>query len=143
METKHHHADFAARMNEICADLGIPTGRGRQAQLGRMFGVTPKAARKWLLGEGFPELTQALEIADRAGVNINWLLQGIGPKRSDVIDTKALVASEALEALPDMPRHAVLQFMGFTLKENADHLFAEQLTRYLRALDTYRQPPKH
>lgn len=130
-------------MHEICTALGIPPGRGRQAALGRMFGVTSKAARKWLVGTGLPELGQALAIAERAGVNVNWMLQGIGPKRSDVIDTKALVVAEALETLPGTARDAVLRFMEFTLKENADGLIGEQLTRYLRALNSFRQPAGH
>lgn len=142
MPTTANLAAFAARMNEICDDLGIPAEHGRQAALGRRFGVTPKAARKWLMGDGYPELELAIAIAEAAGVNINWLLQGAGPKRGDRIETKALVLNEAIEALPDEGRQQVLNFMGFTFQQ-ADGIFTgERLARYMKMLDAFKAAPR-
>lgn len=40
---------FAARVNEVCDDLQLPA-HGRQTALAQWMGLTPNAARKWLLG---------------------------------------------------------------------------------------------
>lgn len=134
-----NHSQFAQRLSEVCVELGIPPGHGQQAALGRMFGVTPKAARKWLVGEGYPEMEMALRICERAGVNINWLLQGVGPKRGDKVDTKALVLSEAIEALPPEERQQALNFLGYTLEHSHSQVFTgERLARYMRMLDSFK-----
>lgn len=92
--------EFAARMNEICDDKGLTKAHGRQAELGRKFDVTPKAARRWLLGLGLPELVMAIRIAEWADVNLNWLLQGVGPKRGNRIDARLAVLDDAIHSLP-------------------------------------------
>lgn len=108
-----------------------------------MFGVTPKAARKWLIGEGYPETETVLRIAEKAGVNVNWLLQGVGPKRGDKVDTKALVITEALEALPPEDRQQVLNFMGYTFEHAHSTVFTgERLARYMRMLDSFKTAPR-
>jgi hypothetical protein len=143
MNSTTNHSGFASRLAELCADLGIPAGHGQQAALGRMFNVTPKAARKWLVGDGYPEMETALKICDRAGVNINWLLQGVGPKRGDKVETKALVLSEAIESLPIDERQQALNFLGYTLEHSSSVVFTkERLTRYMRMLDAFKQAPK-
>lgn len=91
---------FAERMHEVCDDMGLPAERGRQSDLARHFGVTPKAARKWLNGDNYPELPLAIRIANWAQVNITWLLQGSGLKRGNRIDGKVAVLDEALHSLP-------------------------------------------
>lgn len=91
-------AAFAARMNALCDDMEIPKV-GRQVALSREFQVTNKAARRWLVGEGYPEMAMAVRIADWAGVNLNWLLQGVGPKRGSRVDGRVLVLDEAVQAL--------------------------------------------
>lgn len=76
------HSAFAARLNEICDDKGVPPkGRNRQAELGKLFHVSQKAARKWLEGEGFPTVPTGVEIATWGGVSYDWLMTGRGPKR--------------------------------------------------------------
>jgi transcriptional regulator with XRE-family HTH domain len=91
---------FAARLHEICDDMGLPKERGRQTELAREFELNPNAVRKWLLGEGMPELDMAVRVADWADVNLNWLLQGVGPKRAERFDFKAEVINEAIKSLP-------------------------------------------
>jgi hypothetical protein len=41
-----------------------------------------------------------IAIADWADVNVNWLLQGAGPKRGNRMSTKAQVLEEAIQSLP-------------------------------------------
>jgi transcriptional regulator with XRE-family HTH domain len=91
-------AAFSARMHEICDNKDVPV-IGRQVALARVFGVTNKAARRWLEGLGYPEMAMAVRIADWADVNLTWLLQGSGPKRGNRVDGKALVLDEAMHAL--------------------------------------------
>ncbi len=90
---------FATRLLEICSDKGLPA-RGRQTLLARIFKVSQQAARKWLDAESFPSTETIIEIADWADVNVNWLLQGVGPKSGTRVDAKVLVLDEAVHSLP-------------------------------------------
>ena len=92
-------AAFAARLNEVCDDMDLPK-RGRQVALAAQFKVTNKAARKWLLGLGYPELATAVQLANWGKVSVNWLLQGLGPKHERRVDTRAAVLDEAIRLLP-------------------------------------------
>lgn len=135
MAASEQLAAFAKRMDEVCNDLNLPQGRGRQTALGKRFNVTAKAARKWLTGEGYPELVLAVAIANDAKVHLTWLLQGVGPKRPASAQGVADVLQEGIEALPKDDRKAVLDFLRYKF-ERADGWFAkEQLGRYLTSLD--------
>jgi SOS-response transcriptional repressor LexA len=69
---------FAARFNKACDIAGIQSGRGRRAELARMFGVSGESARKWLSGESIPKSSRIANIARSLGVNGEWLLTGQG-----------------------------------------------------------------
>ncbi|MCD0492315.1 hypothetical protein LQD23_08395 [Chromobacterium violaceum] len=81
MEDKQTLLDaFAQRVNLVCDLLGIPpAGKNRQAELGNRFGVSQKAARKWLVGEGFPDTAISIRMAIEARVSYDWLMTGRGP----------------------------------------------------------------
>lgn len=73
---------FSQRLNEICDDAGIPPkGQNRQTEVGRIFDVSQKAARKWLEGLGLPALARIAEIASHFDVQAEWLLTGRGDKK--------------------------------------------------------------
>jgi len=75
-------AAFSDRLNELCDEDGIPPkGKNRQKLVGERFSVSQKGARKWLEGEGFPDMEKCLEIAEEFNVTVEWLLTGRGPKR--------------------------------------------------------------
>lgn len=126
-------------MHELCDDLQIPRGRGRQTALAALVGLNPNAARKWLLGDGYPNIDVAVSLCDRAGVNMNWLLQGTLPKKVDKkTDTKALILDEALHTLAPDDAQQVFDFIGYKL-EKADRLIVgERLTRYMKMLDAFK-----
>lgn len=126
-------------MHELCDALGIPDGHGRQAALGRRFNVTPKAARKWLMGIGYPEMPKAVEMCEAAQVNVVWLLQGTPPKRGQHVDGNLLGLAEAIAGLPQAEREAVLQFARFKVQETAGWYRPELLQGYLRNIDSLRQ----
>jgi transcriptional regulator with XRE-family HTH domain len=70
---------FSQRLNMVADMLSIPPkGENRQKLLGKMFGVSQEAARKWLAGEGLPQMQKCIEIAKKASVSIEWLLTGRG-----------------------------------------------------------------
>jgi transcriptional regulator with XRE-family HTH domain len=140
MEVSNPRESFANRMNEVCDLLNITRGHGRQAALGRTFGVTPKGARKWLGGEGFPEMDLAIRIANAAHVNINWLLQGVGPKHGEQLDPSTEILSEGVEGLPQDDRQQVFDFIRYRF-EKADGWFAsDKLSRYMVLLDALVKP---
>jgi transcriptional regulator with XRE-family HTH domain len=125
---------FAARLHEVCDLLDIPEGHGRQAQLGRRLGVSPKAARKWLTGAGWPEMDTAVRIAEMAEVELAWLLQGHGPMRGS-IDTETLTVAEAMKSLPTEERRRVLGYLRYEITQRRDWFAKETATRYSAAID--------
>jgi transcriptional regulator with XRE-family HTH domain len=130
---------FAKRMNELCDDLGIPAGRGRQTELAKLVGLNPNAARKWLHGDGYPNLDVAVALCDRAGVHVNWLLQGTLPKRIDSkTDTKALILDEALHTLEPNDAQQVFDFISFKIEKSSAPIVGERLSRYMKMLDAFR-----
>lgn len=120
--------DFARRLNEALDDLGVVIGEGRQAQVARMFNVKPPAARKWLLGEGLPEVTKIPGMATKLDVNFSWLLYGIGPKKGpphqQAVDTEPYVTPVA-EAPPLGPLSSV-PVVGTTQGGAPDTIWLEE-----------------
>ena len=105
--------------------------------LAKRFGVTPGAARKWLLGIGMPELDMAVQIAQAAHVNVLWLLQGAGPKRGEAFDTEPGELLDAVQQLPDDDGQQVFDFIRYKI-ERADGWFAsEKLAHYMVMLDRF------
>lgn len=136
MDLTETRAAFVARLNDVCDEMGIPRERGRQTALGKRFGVTAKAARKWLVGEGYPELELAIRIANDAQVHVTWLLQGVGPKRITPSAASAAVG-ESIAELPVDDRQQVIDFLRYKF-ERADGWFAaEKLSRYMDMLDKF------
>lgn len=74
--------EFARRLHTACDLAGIVSGRGRRAELARMFNVSGETARKWLAGESIPDTKRIPQIAKRLGVRGEWLLTGQGPMRT-------------------------------------------------------------
>jgi transcriptional regulator with XRE-family HTH domain len=131
-------------MNELCDDLGIPAGRGRQTDLARLVGLNPNAARKWLQGAGYPTIDIAVWLADRAGVHVNWLLQGTLPKRiHNRTDTKVLILDEALHTLPPNDAQQVFDFITYKIEKSEVPIVGERLSRYMKMLDAFKQDMQH
>lgn len=130
---------FAGRLNEVCDDLGLPK-HGRQTLLAKKFNVTQGATKKWLSGEGYPTIDNLVAICEWAGVNVNWMLQGTGPKRTDAVDTKSLVLGEAVETMLPSDRQQVLDFIGYKIERSTAPIFVgERLARYMKMLDAFKK----
>ena len=80
------NTEFSDRMKEIYGSNSIES-------FSRRFGVSESVARSCLKGT-FPNMEDAISMADKAGVNIKWLATGHGPK---------LIEDEAPSA-PSLPR---------------------------------------
>jgi len=137
--TSHDHKlGFASRLNEVCQDMGLPE-HGRQTELAKVFHVGPKAARKWLVGEGYPEMDLCISIAKWANVSFNWLMAGTGPKREGHADTKVVVLGEAIQALPQDDGQQVLDFIEYKLQRSEGLFVGERLARYLSMIDAFKK----
>lgn len=89
---------FAARLHEAADARGLPAGRGRATDLGRLVGVGYKGASKWLAGYGMPDMAHASQLAMALGVSFEWLMTGRGPKK-----VAPLMAAEARGAYTVAP----------------------------------------
>lgn len=97
-------------------------------------------SRKWLLGDGYPNIDVAVTLCDRAGVNVNWLLQGTLPKqRNAKTDTKALILDEALHTLQPADAQQVFDFIGYKLEKSDGIIVGERLSRYMKMLDAFKE----
>lgn len=136
MEDATRLAGFAARMNELCEDKGLPK-RGRQVALAAQFKVTNKAARKWLLGLGYPEMDMAVKIANWGDVSLNWLLQGLGPKHERRVDARAALLDEAIRLLPRESGIDLIDSLRAKLIRIGKLDANEPAPRYGKMLDAY------
>lgn len=130
---------FAERLVEICNDMQLPE-RGRQTALAKQFGVSQQAVRKWLDGESYPETDKIIAMADWAEVNVNWLMQGVGLKHGNRVETKVLVLDEVLRSLPAEERREAIGFIRFKLERTRALFTSEKLARYEKALENFEPP---
>ena len=131
---------FASRLIELCNAAGYPE-HGRQTRLAKQFGLTAKAARKWVMGIGLPELDVIIAMAKWGDVNVEWLLTGRGPKRGDLVDTKALQLGEMMRSLPAVTRHEVVEYLGYKIERGVPTLAQQDRTRYLELLAAFKNGP--
>lgn len=122
--------EFAVRLNAALDDAGVVQKfAGRQVEVGKMFGVSQKGARKWLEGDGLPTLEKCVEIATRLDVTLEWLMTGRGPRRN---------GENVLQALPPPDQQEAIDFIEFKLTKAYT---GETLARYLVWLDRIRRNP--
>lgn len=135
MELTDIRQAFVDRVHVLCDELGIPAGHGRQTALGKRFGVTAKAARKWLTGQGYPEMETAVRMCEEAHISVVWLLQGTPPMRGSQVDHSTAVVAEALMSLPAENRNQVLEYMRFQFESHRGWFTEEAVGRYVRDLN--------
>ena len=128
MSTNAEKQAFASRLHELCTDMDLPAERGRQSTLGKLFGVTPNAARKWLLGEGLPELDVAMRIAKWAEVNFEWLMTGRGPKSGDKVPVRALAVDAILRHGSARERAELVSFLKYKIEHAETPYIREEKT---------------
>ena len=67
--------EFAKRLQQSMDLQNYPT-RGRARVLSKEFGISDKAASKWLNGEAIPETSKLPILAKFLGTTSEWLLSG-------------------------------------------------------------------
>lgn len=108
MEENLELAAFSRRMHEICDDMKLPT-HGRQSELAKVFKVSQKGARKWLEAESFPRWEHIIRITEWAGVTVEWLMSGRGPKTIDQLYPSRAIAhvAEIMQAMEPEQQYLV------------------------------------
>lgn len=77
--------EFSKNLNQALDQLGWPQ-RGRIATLARvMGGLAPASVRKWLNGEGLPEVKRLGELSRLTNKSVEWLLTGNSDSPKDHI----------------------------------------------------------
>jgi hypothetical protein len=105
---------FSARLNTLADEAQIPQ-RGRQRILGGMFGSGQKGARRWLIGNGFPQLQKCIEMSMHFGVHLEWLMTGRGPKNVLAKDDPYLMFINIFTSLPDEIKRPIVAFAASQL----------------------------
>jgi len=104
--------EFSQRLNQVADLLKVPpVGKNRQSVMGKMFGVSQEAARKWLSGEGMPQLTKCIEICNKANISIDWLLTGKGSMLivGYNLSNEMTAHLQVMQQLPDYARTEVIR----------------------------------
>ncbi len=70
---------FAVRFRKALEELGYSPSE--QQEVGKLFGVSGQAARKWADGESMPTLSRMPHVAEVLGVRRAWLQDGEEPMR--------------------------------------------------------------
>lgn len=70
---------FAERFRRALAEMGYSANE--QKLIGKLFGVSGQAARKWAEGQAMPTPSRMPQVAQILGVRRAWLQDGEGPMR--------------------------------------------------------------
>lgn len=95
---------FSERLNGLLdAREFTPKGKGRQVELGKKYGLTQKAVRKWVEGEGMPETVRMIQLARDFQCNFEWLALGTGPRdrAEHTVSPYAQLAARLEQASPE------------------------------------------
>lgn len=78
---EHDPLDFAQRLKEAMADVGMNTGHGAGTDLARRHKTSAVSANAWLKGTHMPSPERVKVMAADCGVRFEWLYFGQLPKR--------------------------------------------------------------
>ena len=108
---------FSARLNAVCDDMKVPPkGQARQTALAKIFSVSQNGARKWLEGEGYCSISMGKRIAAWANISFDWLMTGLGDKRTGGGDP-FLMRYHAADRAPRILIHRALANPGQPVPE--------------------------
>ncbi len=97
---------FAERLKEIADAKGLKQ-RGRQSALAKLLDITQPAVKKWFDGDSLPELEHMIRLATWAGVCVEWLCTGRGPKSPDTpYPTQAIArVAKVMESMSEQQQY--------------------------------------
>lgn len=70
--------------------MGIPK-RGRQALFAKRYGIAQPSSRKWLVGEGYPDIDKLIDLAKWGKTTVDWLLTGRGLQHPEFAESSETV----------------------------------------------------
>lgn len=70
---------YRARLLATLHRLADPSERGWQIVVARRLGVSNNIVSMWETGDRMPSITVLVRISEASGVNLHWLLVGVGP----------------------------------------------------------------
>lgn len=104
-------SDFWKRLSESRQAAGLSND---QEAIAKELDVWQSAVTKWKTGKGLPTLSKAIEIANKAGVCVDWLLTGRGQRNVGNTDDPRLAKLLSFwNQLPVEIAEEVLSFATF------------------------------
>lgn len=102
--------EFAKNLNLALDQLNWPS-HGRIARLGRaMGGLAPASVRKWLTGEGLPEVKRLGELSRLVNKSVQWLLTG---DDGDEQGCPPQAMRSFMPPIPPQPARKIIQLHAF------------------------------
>jgi len=130
-DLKKGRQEFSSRLLIALAELGYHSNE--QNALGKLFGVSGQAVKKWINGESTPSTARMPAIASTLGVRRAWLFDGEGAMReisvTRIEESKAeyLPSSQSLSISQD---ESDLLYFYRRLPEPVRTTFKELLEQY-------------
>jgi len=84
---------FASRLREVMEKQGL-----NQVRLAELVGVAQSRISEWKAGKSLPQRRVGEALADKLGVTVDWLVDGVGPKTGEeksvfILRTAASIAN--------------------------------------------------
>ncbi|MBT4837469.1 MAG: helix-turn-helix domain-containing protein [Methylococcales bacterium] len=95
--------EFSKRFKLALKNLGV--SENEQKRLGKLFGVSGQAVKKWIDGQAMPSTSRIPEIARILGVQCSWLQYGFDKQGMTSHETRA-----EYEVLSDDERKVIYKF---------------------------------
>ena len=109
------HSEFSERLNRIwkeCSDA--PTN---QTQLAKWLGFAQPTVNDWINGKGMPGIENAIKIAEKFNVCVEWFITGKGLKRTTDKQQPSPLLDKFNQLCPEQQRE-VTEFINFKLSQN-------------------------
>ena len=84
-------------------------------------------------------MQMCVRLAKWAGVQLEWLLTGRGPKYESSMASDRLWVLEALDDMDIERAQATLDFYGYQLQNSSKIIASEKTARYLSMIDTIKK----
>lgn len=119
-------SSFAERLEEARKEKGCT-----QKAISDQIGITGAYMSQMSTGKRVPSDRTAKDLAEALGVNVQWLVEGTGPKKPDLSREEA-IAEMAAKILQNKPGSFVERVVAALVK--ADESQIEALENFLEAL---------
>ena len=108
------HLEFKERFDRIWKECG--NAPHNQTQLAKWLGYAQPTVNDWINGKGMPGIENAIKIADKFNVCVEWFITGKGPKRRDDKQPSSPILDKFNQLCPDQQRE-VTEFIDFKLSQ--------------------------